>query len=81
MISMPHCLNIITWDALEAIQLSFCESLLRTTIYHVKTMDVSNPRRILALGAPDAGVLSLLKGTFTSQRYALSLMLMSTAKI
>lgn len=27
------------------------------------TMEIKNPRRILALGAPDSGVLSLLKGT------------------
>lgn len=30
-------------------------------------MDITNPRRILALGAPDAGVLTLLKGTSALQ--------------
>jgi hypothetical protein len=30
-------------------------------------MDIKNPRRILAVGAPGSGVLSVLKGTHTSQ--------------
>jgi hypothetical protein len=31
---------------------------------HRHNMDIKNPRRILAIGAPEAGVLSLLKGAF-----------------
>ena len=27
-------------------------------------MDIKNPRRLLAVGAPDSGVLSLLKGKY-----------------
>jgi hypothetical protein len=29
-------------------------------------MDIKNPRRILAVGAPGSGVLSVLKGTLFS---------------
>jgi hypothetical protein len=31
--------------------------------FHRHDMDIKNPRRILAIGAPEAGVLPLLKGT------------------
>lgn len=33
-----------------------------STISAQRTMDIKNPRRILALGAPGSGVLSILKG-------------------
>jgi hypothetical protein len=32
-------------------------------------MEITNPRRILVLGAPDAGVLNLLKGILLEKEY------------
>lgn len=58
--------RLATWGARSKlgprVQASTSETPQSTFVHQHPAMEISNPRRILAVGAPDSGVLSLLKG-------------------
>lgn len=57
--------NVANYPTAEARLSSHLRELRIATLFpHHDTMEIKNPRRVLAVGAPESGVLAVLKGGF-----------------